>query len=317
MPEPTPEPVQGIHGLLSVVEYGQNRAYIMGSIHIGREDWYPLASIAEEAMERADIFAFEIDLGASGGPCICEDCAHECAAHPDVDECICMLMEMMFLPEGTFLDDFLPPDVFESFMEALETFPGILVDAVMHMRPTTVSEIIMYQLVAPMLELSSEHSIDMYVYNRANELGRPSIGLTDFNDHIRFVSGMPDEYQIATARYFSDYDTMLSEIEELAYIYETQDIQTLASLVQTDLSEAYAAYHAGELSAGGLALSRYWHYTVGNYRSDFFARQIADLLTQTEEPTTFFITVGIAHLSREINVFHVLEGMGFEVIGLY
>jgi len=307
---------EGIHGLLSVVEYGNNRAYILGSIHVGRESWYPLTPAAEAAMERADIFAFEIDLGAEGGSCLCDpaDCA--CGCEPDATDCICLLLDFMFFPEGVTLATFLPPEDYEIFMDYLSTFP-IPAEVWETLRPTTVMEFILYEVVAPMLGLSSEHSIDMYVYNRALELERPVIGLTDFNDHITFVSGMPDEYQFATARYFSDFETMMEEIEELAYVYEIQDIETLTQMVAGDLSEAYEAYAAGEISAGGLSLARYWHYTVGNYRSAFFARQIADLLTQTQEPTTFFVTVGIAHLTRELNVFYTLREMGFEVVGLY
>jgi len=300
----------GIHGLISVVEYGGNRAYIFGSIHIGSEHWYPLSQTVEDAINRADIFAFEIDLAAEGGRCILEEDPHE-------DDCLCALMEMMFLSEGTTLEDFLPADVFEMFAENLQTYPFLNIDMMLTLRPTTVVELIMYEIVAPSLGFSSEHSIDNYVFNRAEAINRPTFGLTDFNDHIAFVSGMPDEYQIATARYFTDFNTMVEEIEELAHIYETQDIETLTHMVRTDLAEAYEAYAAGEISASGLALARYWHYTVGNYRSAFFARQIAELLTNTDEPTTFFVTVGIAHLTREVNVFYTLRDMGFEVVGLY
>jgi len=310
------ETASGIHGLLSVVQYGDNRAYIMGSIHIGRESWYPLTPAAEAAMERADIFAFEIDLSTEGGPCLCESDCDDCDCDPDADDCICLLLEMMLFSDDETLLTFLPPDVYKIFMANLRTFP-VNTDAVQVFRPTTISEVILYQIIAPSLGLSSDHSIDMYVFNRAEELGRPVIGLTDFNDHIAFVSGMPDEYQIATARYFSDFDTMMEETEELAYVYEIQDIETLRDMVRLGLADAYEAYAAGEISAGGLGLARYWHHTVGNYRSAFFAQQIADLLTQTEEPTTFFVTVGIAHLTREVNVFDTLREMGFEVEGLY
>ena len=300
---------QGIHGLISVVEYGGNRAYILGSIHIGCYSWYPLSPAVEAAIDRADIFAFEIDLAAEGGPCIRED-------DPCEGDCMCALLDMIFLRDEETLEDFLPADVFKMFMENLRTYP-INIDAIANLRPTTIVELIMYEIVAPSLGLSSEHSIDIYVFNRAEAMGRPTIGLTDFNDHIAFVTGMPDEYQIATARYFADFETMMDEIDELAYIYKTQDIETLTQMVRADLAEAYEAYTAGEISAAGLALARYWHYTVGNYRSAFFARQIAALLRETEEPTVFFVTVGIAHLTREVNVFYMLREMGFEVIGLY
>ena len=301
--------IQGIHGLISVVEYGGNRAYIFGSMHIGCESWYPLSPVVEAAIDRADIFAFEIDLAAQGGRCIREE-------DPCEYDCLCALMDMMFLRDGTTLEDFLPADVYEIFMENLQTFP-INLDAIAPLRPTTIAELILYEIVAPSLGFSSEHSIDMYVFNRAEARERPTMGLTDFNDHIAFVSGMPDQYQIATAQYFTDFSAMMEEVDELAYIYQTQDIEALTQMLRAGLADAYEAYIAGEISAAGLALSRYWHYTVGNYRSAFFARQIAALLTETQEPTTFFVTVGIAHLTREVNVFYTLQDMGFEVVGLH
>ncbi|MCL2361969.1 MAG: TraB/GumN family protein [Defluviitaleaceae bacterium] len=307
--------VDGIHGLLSVVQYGDNRAYILGSMHVGREDWYPLTSAAEAAMNRADVFAFEIDMSSDGGPCLCDEYC-DCDCDPDANDCMCLLMEMMFFPEGEDLLTFLPAEDYKRFMANLRTFP-VNLDVISTFRPTTIVEMVLYLIVAPELGFSSDLSVDNYVFNRAEELDRPIIGLTDTIDHINFISGMPDEYQFATARYFSNLETMLEETNELALVYETQDIETLRLMVRSGLAIAYAEYEAGELSAGGLGLARYWHYTVGNYRSNFFARQIADLLTQTEEPTTFFVTVGIAHLAREENVFDALRDMGFTVERLH
>jgi len=307
---------EGIHGLISVVEHGNNRVYILGSMHLGRPEWYPLAPAVESAMNSADVFAFEIDLTTEGGPCLCDPDYCDCGCEPGANDCICFIESLFFFPDGTYLSTFLPPEDYEIFMAYLSTFP-VNPEIFETMRPTTIAEMIMYHIMAPMMGLSAYFSIDSYVLSRAADLGRPIIGLTEIDDHIAFLAGMPDEYQIATARYFSDFDTMWTEMEELAFIYEIQDIATLSQMVDNDLEQAYAAYAAGELSAGGLGLARYWHHTVGNYRSAFFARQIADLLIQTEEPTIFFVTVGIAHLARELNVFDTLREMGFDVVGLY
>jgi len=307
----------GIHGLISVVEYGNSRAYIFGSIHVGHQSWYPLSPIVEDAIDRADIFAFEIDMAEDGGPCICDDGCN-CGCDPEASDCLCQVMAYLFFEEGVNLETFLPADVHEALMENIGTFRGINPAMLSDIRPVALHEILLYEFVAPALGLSHEYSIDMYVFNRAEERGQPSLGLTDFNDHISFVADMPVEYQIATAKYsINDFDTMLEEMEELAQIYETQDIYTLRQQVRGSMQEAYEYYERGEISAIGLGLARYWDETIGNYRSAFFARQIAGLLTEAEEPTIFFVTVGIAHLSRELNVFHVLEEMGFDVTPLY
>jgi len=62
---------------------------------------------------------------------------------------------------------------------------------------------------------------------------------------------------------------------------------------------------------------------IGNWRSTNFAEEITRLLQETEEPTTFFIAIGLSHVIRSrigtgfTDVVEQLELVGFTVTPLY
>ena len=78
-------------------------------------------------------------------------------------------------------------------------------------------------------------------------------------------------------------------------------------------------YMAGYISSRAFIIYQYDREIVFNYRSTLFAEEIIRLLQETEEPTTFFITVGIGHMIGDDygNVFNVLENHGFDIVRLY
>jgi len=45
--------------------------------------------------------------------------------------------------------------------------------------------------------------------------------------------------------------------------------------------------------------TRYMIEVLMNFRSTYYAERIAELLQDTDEPTTFFVAVGISHVIRE------------------
>lgn len=44
------------------IEYQQQQAYLLGSIHIGRQDFYPLAQHIESAFKQSDALVVEADI---------------------------------------------------------------------------------------------------------------------------------------------------------------------------------------------------------------------------------------------------------------
>ncbi|MCL1883240.1 MAG: TraB/GumN family protein [Defluviitaleaceae bacterium] len=284
-----------IHGKLTRIEYGDNVAYLFGSMHASMPHWFPLVYFVEEAMERSDVFVFEVDMAEFMNM---------------TEEQEARIEELQILPDGLTLEDILDEDVFENFITNLETFSAIGIDYELVADLTPVALVSALESVMMMiLGLDLVFSIDAYISMFAEENDRPILGLNSIMNELDIVFDMPLEIQAYALIGFPDFDTMLEAFEDtgLIELYETQDIEGIREMLQ-----------AGAAAGEGNPYSEYMLYNMMYVRDNIFAEEIARLLRETEEPTTFFITMGLAHLIRDYGfVFEFLEEKGFELESLW
>jgi len=290
-----------IHGFISRIEYGGNVAYVFGSMHMGRPEWFPLSPIVEDAIDRADVFAFEVDMALMASP--------EVMAHSN---------RLMMLPDGQTLADVMPPDVFESFLRSIEVLPTITYEMIAHLTPVGANMVIAMVELIPLMGIYFAYSVDTYVHAIAAHSGRPTIGLNDVFREIDLLFNVPMYVQL----------TMFDTPADWEDVDWAADWEALAQyVVDMGLVEAYKAGDA-EMLRGAMALSlsdepslfeQHFHHTNFHVRCHIFADEIARLLRETEDPTTFFVTVGAAHIiGGDFGmVLELLEGMGFEVTPLW
>jgi len=280
-----------IHGLLSYVEYGDNRAYIFGSMHLGRPYFFPLPARVEDAMHRSDVFAFEFDLSQL----------------QDFSVMIEMASYMM-LPLGTTLADVLPPETYAHLLEVLETFPLVNYSDIAMFQPMVAATMITALEVFPLMDISEIYSVDTYVMSIAQRLDRPIIGLNPLAHEMSMLYGAPMDVQIAAIHDLTDRNTMIETARDLGLVeaYTAQDMDALLALLRPE-------------DANDNAFAQYMIDIILIQRSVEFAEEIHRLLTETDEPTTFFVTMGIGHMIGDDhgNVFVVLEEMGYEVNSLW
>ncbi|MCL1843009.1 MAG: TraB/GumN family protein [Defluviitaleaceae bacterium] len=283
----------GIHGLLSRIEYGDNAAYIFGSMHASRPYWFPLAPEVEAAMARSDVFLFETDMAELLSPS---------------QEMLAYTMHFMMLPDGQTLEDFLPPDIFEHFYATLQTFDFITYEMLETFTPMAAAQMLLAE-VAIFADIDMMASVDAYVFGFALENNRPSGGLNDSVHELRLMLDVSDEIHFATAAATASRDAMVEDLLFLTDAYATQNIELITEVVVLATIEA----------AAERVDARHMHEVVLVQRSIEFAEEIAKLLMETGEPTTFFVTMGIGHMVGYDygNVFNKFESLGFEVTGLY
>jgi len=280
---------QGIHGLISRVEQGDNVVYIFGSMHMGRSSWYPLHQEVEDAMRRSDVFVFETDLTDEG----------QMIAAP-------LMMEHMFL-ENMTLSEFLEEGAFEHLMEVVATY-GISYQAIRQFTPWTVS-IMLADIAYNRVGISASYGVDFYVMGFAQVHNLPILSLNPIEHEIELAFNLTDELQHYAALSVENLDVAIQQVEQLVQAYETQDIDLITTLVR-------------ESSITGDAPNPLEVYVIDVLvigRSIEFAREVIRLLEETEEATTFFVTMGIGHLVGDDygNVFNYLLNAGFQVEPLY
>jgi len=143
-------------------------------MHLGRPEWFPLSPIVEDAIARADVFAFEIDM--------------ELMASPEV---MLYTGSLMMLPYGLTLRDVLPPDSFQSFLESLEVLPTITYEMIANFTPVGASMVIATVEMLPLMGIYSVYSVDSYVHAIAMAAGKPVIGLNDIFHEIDLLFDVP------------------------------------------------------------------------------------------------------------------------------
>ena len=278
-----------IHGLISRVTYRDNAAYIFGSMHMGRASWYPLHDQVEAAMRRADVFAFETDISPDA------QAEHATLAAP-----------YMFLEDGTTLSDFLPPDIYEAFSETLDTY-NVQREVLGPFTPWAISLLLM-ELTADAIGISPAYSVDFYVMGFALEQGLPILGLNPLAHEVSLAFHLSEELQRYAALALQDFDSATQQMGALTAAYEAQNIPQILYFTR----ESIAAEEE-------TPLTRYMIDVLHIQRSVEFAQEIIRLLQETEDATTFFVSMGIGHLVGDDhgNVFRYLAEAGFEIVPLY
>lgn len=280
-----------IHGFLSRIEYGENAAYIIGSMHLGRPDWFPLAPMVQEAKSRSDIFAFEVDFGLM-----------------DETEVADHMMQFAVLPDNQTLKDFLPDDVFNHFYAMIETFPNITFEMLERFTPAFASYFIALVEAMPLMGVETDYSVDMHIMDFAKDNNKPVIGLNDIFREFDLTFDWPKEVQISALAEFADFETFAEEVSEmgLADAYDAQDAEWIYREAILPLRESAEESVYGQFMFDSILLER----------CVIFAEEIERLLRETEEPTTFFITIGAAHVLFGY-IFDMLQDNGLEVVSLW
>ena len=273
-----------IHGLISVVEYNNNRIYLFGSMQFGRANWFPLNEVVEYAMSSSDKFLFEFDFSLV-----------------EIPEYAALISGALIFDDDTTLEEYLPPDVFEMFKNTLSSY-STEYDYVSMVRPMWVSSILNVIELGPILGLYPNNVIDIYIFEYATQNNKPVSGLIEFEREMYFMRAS-SEVQIDGIKYhFLDFDTSLQALQELILAYESQDADTIFEVINaiTAYDDAYA---------------RYFTDILQTQRSIEFADKIETLLRETDEPTTFFATISIGHMVGDTygNVLNILKDRGFQI----
>ena len=280
----------GIHGLLSRIDYGGNTAYIFGSMHAGAPNWFPLAPAVEEAMERSQVFVFEYDMSLNEAVQVA------------------VLMDFMAANQDTIgtLLPLLSQEEYTNFRQNLATFPADIVPRgqnFYNLHPFFLETAIVYGALES-IGIHTDYSVDHYVLGIAQNRGVPILGLNHLVREMEHIFSSPTELALQGLANFMTWEEALQEAEVLTDNYATQNIAALE----------------GTFTQLGDTLAEQWLYEVlVVQRSIEFAQEIQRLLQETQEPTIFFVTMGIGHMIGDTyaNVFVYLEGQGFDIVELF
>ena len=171
--------------------------YLLGTIHAGKADFYPLPSIIEDSFKKADTLIEEIDISEP---------AETARAQRG-------LIEDGSYSKGDTITNHLS-EVTRSHLAAYMEKGGLPEPAVAHMRPWLVSMLVA-QLELQRMGFDPSYGLDQHFLEEAQQSHKQIGGLEDAGSQLKLFSSLSEEFQ----------DRLL--LSSLIDIEESQDVLDL------------------------------------------------------------------------------------------
>jgi len=259
------------------VSRGDTEMYLLGSIHILSEDFYPLPEFINDVSADADKLVLEVDIRADS---------------LDTGKVKQLVLEKGFYHDGSRIEDILTADLNHSLAEALKTF-GLSPAQVSSMKPWLLA------LTLQNLELEASG-------NRA-ELGMEQVLLEKYGDgEVIELEGMEYQLELLCGLSTADQLDLLSSTLEEAGTME-RELNLIVQAWKKGDPDSVAAILELE------GLSRSVSEKLLLERNLAMAGKAADLLTSLSGKHTVLFVAGAAHFCGEGGIPALLSERGFTV----
>ena len=259
-----------------------NCIYLLGSVHIGSKDLYPLDSSIEAAFKEAKYLVVEININD---------------VDPNSDSYIGMVIYYATYPKGEGLKENLSADLYEQLKVKLEKL-NVKITTVNNFRPWLLALIM--GMDTDLMSYDVEYGIDVHFINEAERIDKSILQLEGVIDQLAALSDVPDEVMVKMI------------LSDVVYYSPEQTLEFLFDAWET----GNAAKMEGVLFLGSLfepELAPYNEILV-DQRNSKWIDKIENYLADDE---TYFVVVGAGHLVGENGLLNLLKNKGYTLEQLY
>lgn len=264
------------NSLIYKIQSDTNTVYILGSIHVLAEEYYPLTRSFSYAYYNSQKVIFEIDP--------------EILFSPDTAK---KNEKYYMLPKGQTLKSTLAPSTYQLLKKKLQPL-GLDMAQVNKLKPWVVY-LNMSGKFDSSIEFRPDLGIENYFYQRAKDAGKPTGGLETVQDQIAVFDTLPMKVQEAMLK-----ETLAitdSKKREQAFLHMVKswhqgNLEGLEELVET--MKTYPLFYEKLLVE----------------RNQNWVPQIEKFLT---EDKNVLVIVGAAHLAGEDGLLTLLKRKGYEL----
>jgi uncharacterized protein YbaP (TraB family) len=264
------------NSLIYKIQSDTNTVYILGSIHVLAEEYYPLTRSFSYAYYNSQKVIFEIDP--------------EILFSPDTAK---KNEKYYMLPKGQTLKSILARSTYQLLKKKLQPL-GLDMAQVNKLKPWVVY-LNMSGKFDSSIEFRPDLGIENYFYQRAKDAGKPTGGLETVHDQIAVFDSLPMKVQEAMLK---ETLTMTdSKKREQAFLHMVKswhqgNLEGLEELVET--MKTYPLFYKKLLVE----------------RNNNWVPQIEKFLT---EDKNILVIVGAAHLAGEDGLLTLLKRKGYEL----
>ena len=256
---------------------GKGTVYLLGTVHLGNKDLYPLPSVIEDSFKQSDTLVEEIDLTSGDAQGLTAN----------------------FLKRGLYLDgDTVTNHLSEESKTALAAYAksGQLGANYTHAKPWLLSILVM-QLQLKEMGLDGAKGLDLHFSEEAAAMHKPVAGLETAEFQITLFSSFSDELQdrlLLTA--------LLDAQKGKELLQRTLDAWRAGD---TEAMEAVITAETREHPSLEPEMEKLFYE-----RNDAMTRQI-DKFLQT--PKTYFVAIGAGHLVGPRGILSQLRDKSYTV----
>ncbi|MDO4747772.1 MAG: TraB/GumN family protein [Eubacteriales bacterium] len=278
--------------LYKVSDDNGNVIWLFGSIHIARDDFYPLPDYVTDAFESSDALAVEFDVNKFE-----KDTASQTES----------IMQMLYM-DGTTIKDHISEDIYDDAVEILtenETY-NVMLDYYMPcMWSSTIDQ---YTYVK--LGYSLDNGIDRHFLNLAESEGKTILDVESAQYQYEILSGFSDETQEfmlqSSVESYNNSDEADEEMTRMMDLWVSGDEYEFASFLESEADEFETQREKD--------LYEEYTYKIRTVRNEEMTDWAEQTLNSGQE---VFMCVGAAHIIGDGAVASNLKDRGYKVERVY
>ncbi|MGE7824648.1 TraB/GumN family protein [Paenibacillus sp. NPDC093718] len=267
----------GGRGFMWEVESNGNTVYLVGSMHIADDSFYPLRPEFEEAFAEADYLGVEIDISK--------------AADEEQQK---LIMDLGMYQDGTTLKDHVSSETYAKLGEILKQ-SGMQPNALDAFKPW-VAETTISSLKSVKAGYDASAGIDLYFIQKAIERKVPILELETYGSQLGMFNSFSKELQeknLNTA--LDNFDVLDESVNQMAEMWKTGNDEQLLEF--TNSISGDEEYNKAMLIDRNIGMAD----KIDGYLKN----------GKNEE---YFIVVGSAHYLGEHGIVKLLQDKGYTVV---
>lgn len=264
-------------GFLWEVENNGTTVYLVGSMHIADDSFYPLRDELEDAFDEADYLGVEIDISTA---------ADEAQQN--------LILNMGTYQDGSTLKDHISAETYAKVGDVLKQ-NGLEPNVLDAFKPWVV-ETTLASLKTAATGYEASAGVDLYFIQKALERKMPIIELESYESQLSMFNNFSDKLQEKNLNATLDnIDAVDDSVNEMAEMWKTGDDQQLLELTNS------------------FAVDEEYNKAMLIDRNLGMAEKIDGYL-KSGKKEEYMVVVGAAHYLGEHGIIKLLEDKGYTVV---
>lgn len=256
-------------------EEGTTAGYLVGSVHVMKEDAYPLGPAFDDAFAKADVLAFEAN----------QDSMQAKAKS--------LVRQLALYSEGKTLESELSDETY-AMLEKRTEMLGLNLAQMQRLEPWMMSMTIPTRQMQK-AGYSEQQGLDRHFFTKAKDAGKPIVAFETAEEQLRLFDSLPPEKQEDYLRYsLEKADRTVENIDKMVRYWKNGNAEGIEEMMVDQMKEDTPALYEMLITE----------------RNESWMAQITELLASEKRP---MVVVGAGHVVGENGLVAMLEAKGHQV----